>query len=140
MPHPGKSTAKAFVSANIQVWHERFAHVDPFYIRTMVQNKVITGVEIKKSSFDTIKCDGCLLGKGHRSPIPKKSYSRSSQTLQLVHSDVNGSLETPSLGGSRYFITFVDDYSKWTVVSEAFKYFKMFHKYVEVHTGSLLIR
>ncbi len=42
--------------------------------------------------------------------------SRSTAVLDLVHSDVLGPANVPSLGGSRYFITFIDDYSKWTTV------------------------
>ncbi len=33
--------------------------------------------------------------------------------MELVHSDVNGPIETPYLGGSRYFATFIDDFSRW---------------------------
>jgi len=107
----------------------------------MVNQNVITGVEIKKNTSGELTCDGCVLGKGHRSPIPKKSLSRASQILELVHSDLNGPLDVPSLGGSRYFITFIDDFSKWTTVymmrkkSESFKYFQIYHKYAQVHTG-----
>jgi len=62
--------------------------------------------------------------------------------LELVHSDVCGPLETPSLGGSRYFVTFIDDFSKWTFVytmkkkSDTFTCFKKFHKLAERHAGS----
>lgn len=52
-----------------------------------------------------------------------------------------GSVNVPSLSGSRYFITFVDFYSKWKTVntihrkSESFGRFRQFHKYAESHTG-----
>jgi len=32
--------------------------------------------------------------------------------LELVHSDIYGSMPTTSLGGARYFLNFIDDYSK----------------------------
>jgi hypothetical protein len=35
---------------------------------------------------------------------------RSSNVLEVVHSDVCGPFDVNSLGGNRYFITFVDDY------------------------------
>lgn len=139
-----KGANTALVSSTLQVWHERFAHVDPSVIQNMVNNNVVSGVEIQDSNASEMKCEGCVLGKGHRTPIPKKSSSRSSKILELVHSDVNGPLETPSMGGSRYFITFIDDYSKWTEVytmrkkSDSLKYFKIYHKYVQVFTGKHL--
>jgi len=33
--------------------------------------------------------------------------------LQLVHTDVGGSQRTISLNGNRYYITFIDDYSRF---------------------------
>lgn len=141
VPHCTEEASHAFISATMRVWHERFAHVNPTTIADMVDNNVVTGVRIQKSASGNMDCDGCVLGKAHRAIIPKKSFTRSTQILQLVHSDVNGPLETPSLGGSRYFITFVDDYSRWTVVymlrkkSDSLKMFKQYHKYAQVHTG-----
>ena len=35
--------------------------------------------------------------------------------LELVHSDVCGPISVESIGGSRYFITFIDDYSRFVV-------------------------
>lgn len=140
VPETNQPVSEAFIASTLQVWHERMAHVDPSAISKMVSKNIVNGIEIKKSSDDNLKCDGCVLGKAHRSNIPKLSSSRSLQILELVHSDLNGPLDRPSLGGSRYFITFVDDYSRWTVVymmrkkSESLKYFKVYHKYAEVHT------
>ncbi len=63
-----------------------------------------------------------------------------------MHYDVLGPVNVPSLGGSRYFITFIDDYSKWTTVytmrnkSESLECFKKFHMYAETHTGNILQR
>lgn len=140
-PSAYQTTPHAFTASTLEVWHKRLAHVDPVTIVNMVDNNIVTGIDLKKQKSNNIECDGCTLGKGHRSPIPKKSKSRSSNILELVHSDVNGPLDTASLGGSRYFITFIDDFSKWTVVytmrkkSDSFNCFKIYHKYAEVHTG-----
>lgn len=35
--------------------------------------------------------------------------------LELVHTDVLGPVEIPSVGGTRYLITFIDDFSHWIV-------------------------
>ena len=92
------------------------AHVSHSTIQSMVQKKVVTGVEIEGTDNSATPCDGCVIGKGHREPIPKSVKFKSTKLLQLVHSDLNGSLEVPSLGGPKYFVTFIDDFSKWTVV------------------------
>ena len=51
-------------------------------------------------------CEGCAMGKQNRQPFPNTSQYRSSQPLELVHSDVCGLMNVTSVGGSRYFVTF----------------------------------
>ncbi len=114
--HPVQLKSGALVSATLKVWHDRLAHVSPQTIKEIVKSQAATGIAIKSdSSTDWFTCDGCVLGKAHRSIIPKRSFTRMSKRLELVHSDLNGPIEPASLGGSRYFITFIDDFSRWTV-------------------------
>ncbi len=55
---------------------------------------------------------------------------RGSKHLELVHSDVCGPINPKRLGGNRYYLTFVDDFStkSWVYLlkdkSEVLKYFK----------------
>lgn len=134
----------AFLSVEMETWHRRLAHLSPATISEMAARNLVHGLNLKKGSPNLGHCEGCILGKGHRSPIPKVSSSKSTKLLQLVHSDVNGPIETPSLGGSRYFVTFIDDYSKWTVLytmqrkSDTFDCFKRYHAYAEKHTGATI--
>ena len=57
---------------------------------------------------------------------------RSTRRLQLVHSDVCGPMQTESIGGHKYFVSFIDDYSRCCAVyflkrkSEVFDKFKEF--------------
>ena len=58
-------------------------------------------------------CSGCLVGKN-----PKKRYEvgkahRASSILDLIHSDVTGQIPTKSSNGCRYFLTFIDDCSRY---------------------------
>ena len=41
---------------------------------------------------------------------------QSKKILELVHSDVAGPMKTESLGGARYFVTFIDDFSRCVTV------------------------
>jgi len=58
---------------------------------------------------------------------------REKELLSLVHSDICGPINVESAGGARYFVTFIDDYSRYTVtvmlrnrsdVVQAFKDYK----------------
>ncbi len=66
---------------------------------------------------------------------------RSTRKLQLVHSNVYGPVQTESIGGQRYFVTFIDDASQCCAVyflkrkSEVFEKFKEFEALVTNECG-----
>jgi hypothetical protein len=84
---------------------------------------------------DTSKCEACIYGKQSRESFSTSSW-HANRRLQLVHSDVCGPLEN-SFGGCKYFLLFVDDFSRITWVyflkqnSEVFDKFKIFRQLVE---------
>ena len=55
-------------------------------------------------------------GKSHRAPFKAVGEVQSKKGLELVHSDVGGPMKTESLGGARYFVTFIDEYSRCVTV------------------------
>ena len=73
----------------------------------------------------------------HKLPSPKEKDWRANNKLELVHTDVYGLMRTLSLDGSKYFILFIDEYSKMTWVyfmkerSEVFSIFYKWKKFVE---------
>jgi len=95
-PTTSVSSHKLLLSSSLSMWHERMAHVSHSTIQEMVKNNVVTGVKIESSTISSPPCDGCVLGKGHRLPIPKSVSFKSTKILELVHSDLNGPLEVPS--------------------------------------------
>ena len=114
-------------AATLQTWHERFAHVHSQRIASMIRDNVVSGVKllgneaniINSTNNDCIseKCSACVYRKATRSVIPKERSSRRAYfCLNLVHSDVCGPLELQSIGGAKYFITFIDDHSNLSVV------------------------
>ena len=135
-------TETALAASTIELWHHRLAHIQPVDIKSMQNSHAVRGLEISSDISNSKVCSGCALGKAHRTAVPKKSHSRSTKLLQVIHSDVSGPIEVPSLGGSRYFVTFIDDFSRWTTMytmkakSETFKCFRTYHAHAEKHTGS----
>ena len=75
--------------------------------------------------------ESCLEGKMTKRPFNAKG-NRAKDLLELVHSDVCGSMSIQAIGGYKYFITFIDDYSRFGYVylmkwkSEGFEKFKEF--------------
>ena len=57
----------------------------------------------------------CHLAKQHKLPFQlSKSFSKS--VFDLIHIDIWGPLDVPSIQGHRYFLTIVDDFSRHTWV------------------------
>ena len=114
------NTSKATIKGDINLWHQRLGHLNKDDVKRTI------GCE------DNLKevCETCALGKQTSKPVPKETQNKSQKPLELVYSDILGPFEIPSLNGSRYAITFVDEYSKYSVVkfmskkSEALEKFK----------------
>jgi hypothetical protein len=49
-------------------------------------------------------CEACIEGKHQRTSYPKDEATRVSKLLELMHSNVCGSMKTTYYGGARYFI------------------------------------
>lgn len=122
--------------ASAELWHKRLAHINSGDLNKM-KNGIVEGVNFSSPS-DTKKenCVTCCEGKQTRLPFSHSEHT-STETLQLVHADVCGPMETKSIGGSRFFLLFVDDYSKMTFIyflkhkNEVFQRFKDFKAMVE---------
>ena len=125
---------------SIKLWHSRFAHLGYDNLKLLSNKCMVTGLNLNtKETFDR-NCDGCAEGKQHRMPFPKKSEHRAADLLELIHSDI-GCINIDSVGGSKYYVIFIDDYSRFTTVyflkkkSELLQKFKEFVAAVENHTG-----
>ena len=121
-------------------WHFRLGHMHFNALKTLQCNNLVHG--LPKEPFKPISlCESCILGKMPQQPFPKHR-SRASTPLALVHSDLCGPFPTPSLSGAKYFISFIDDFSRFTILhflkykSQAYQAFKEYKARVEVQTSS----
>ena len=114
----------------LSLWHLRYGHLNVADVKLLHDKKLVSGMHL--SSVDEVTgCHGCALGKSKRSPFPKKSEHKSTHPLQLVHSDVCGPMHVTSLGGSRYFVTFIDDFSRFVTAYIMKSKDEAFDKFVE---------
>lgn len=72
----------------------------------------------------------CLYGKQKRVSFPS-SATKSKGILHLIHSDVFGYLPVPSLGKSRYYVSFIDDFSRYTWIYFLKRKVEVFDKFQE---------
>ena len=91
-------------------------------------------------------CVDYVLGKKHRDSFDKCASWHASGPLQLVHNDLCGPLSSSSFFGCKYFLTFIDDFSKRTWVyflklkSEVFDKFLAYKALVEKQYGHQIQR
>ena len=100
------------LSSNLDQW---FGHINYKYVNELSQKKMVVGMNCSKEDTNQ-QSEACAKAKMHRVPVPKASRNRSSRPLQLVHSDVCGPMNVNSIGGSKYVLSFTDDYSKYVTV------------------------
>lgn len=85
-----------------------------------------------------MQCLRCCQGKSKVLPFSSSPHM-SKSPFELVHSDVWGMAPIVASSGYRYFVTFIDDYSRFTWVyflrakSEVFSIFKTFVSMIETH-------
>lgn len=115
------------------LWHQRMAHLNFNDLKKLTE--CTEGVEFTKNKNNML-CEICQKGKQCRIPFPAEG-SRVKKPLELIHSDICGPLEVKSLGGARYFLTFIDDYTRKVFVyflhnkSDVFTKFKEYKALVE---------
>ena len=99
------------VIENHDLWHQRLGHLNSQQLYKMVQQNHISGIKLSPRSGEST-CEGCIVGKMQRKPFKSVDHKQSSKKLELIHSDICGPFQVDSIGGSRYFATFIDDYSR----------------------------
>jgi len=88
-------------------------------------------------------CETCIFAKNHRIPFVKDPW-HAKFPFEFVHIDVCGPMNISSIGGNKYFLPFIDDFSRKTWIyllknkDEVFHYFKIFKAFVERQSGRLI--
>ena len=77
-------------------------------------------------------CKGCVVGKHPQHKFDRGKTSRASCILGLIHSDISGPMPITSMNGSRYLLTFIDDFSRYTWVFFIKKRSEVCEKFTEL--------
>ena len=75
---------------------------------------MVEGLPVIKAT--TRICKGCVVGKHLEHKFDRGKERRASCILGLIHSDISGPMPIKSMNVSRYFMTFIDDFSRYTWV------------------------
>ncbi|XXG41748.1 hypothetical protein AAC387_Pa01g2150 [Persea americana] len=126
-----KNKSSAYMLESSNVWHGRLGDVNYDALRRLVNMKCLP-----KCSFDSnIKCETCVEAKFTRTSF--QSIERTSEPLQLIHSDIYDLKFVQTKGVKKYFLIFIDDCTRYCYVyllrnkDEALEMFEHYKNEVE---------
>ncbi len=91
---------------SMDVWHRRYGHLNGQSLKQLSVDGLVVDLDYNGTGEISF-CEPCTAGKHHRSPFPVGDGTRAENPLDIVHTDVCGKLNTKSLGGAEYFLTFI---------------------------------
>ncbi|GJR82221.1 pol polyprotein [Tanacetum coccineum] len=130
-----KINSSAYLIESSNVWHARLGHVNFNSLRRLIKFNSIPNCHIDSK----YKCETCVEAKLTRTSF--KSVKRTTEPLDMVHTDICDLKSLPTKGGNKYFITFIDDCTKYCYVyllkskDEAIDKFVLYKNEVENQLG-----
>ena len=123
-----------------ELWHRRLGHLHHGALKILQQISI--GIP-KGTLAQSYQCKGCTMGKFLKTTFHEKENC-ASMILERIHTDVCGPFSVASTAKHRYYVIFVDDYSRrrWILFmqkkSETFSKFCEFKALVEKELGKQL--
>ena len=136
------SILNSVVSPQVLLWNQRLEHPCSKLLQSALSSFNNT-IKIYVNNDICSQCTYCISAKMHKFPFPKHVMS-STFPLQLVHSDVWGLAPVTSMLGYRFYVIFVDDFTRFTQLfllkhkSKVFIVFLHFKALVENQFGSTI--
>ena len=90
-------------------------HASYKHLSIVSKHELVLGIP-KLSRVDNVVCGPCQLGKQTKAKHLGTQTSATSRPLELLHLDLMGPTRTESLGGKRYIMVVVDDFTRYTWV------------------------
>ena len=131
------TTQTRSTTGDIMLWHRRLGHPSFNLLKHLFPTLS------SNQNVSIFRCEDCELGKHHRASF-YPSNNKSTVPFCLIHSDVWGASRIVALKGHRWFVTFIDDFSRTTWVymmkekSEVHSIFKNFHKMIRTQFGAVV--
>lgn len=99
----------------IHYFHRVFSHRNVESIKRMLNEKLVTGIELKTNCNCQSECEICIKSKLTRKPFVKEKHKITKRILDLVHTDLC-EMRTLTHSKLKYVLTFIDDYSRYTKI------------------------
>jgi hypothetical protein len=129
-PFPAPSNKKAYIAAKVSFsrWHSRLGHPSSAIVKQIISRNKLP---LLGQASGSLVCDAYQQAKSHQLPYTG-SDSKSSSPLELIFSDVWGPA-IESVRRYRYYVSFIDDFSKFTWIYLIKRKSDIFHKFQDFH-------
>ena len=108
--------------------HKKLGHISQKSLRYLLNHGMVLGIEMK-SMNDKISCDACIKSKITRKPLPKESRDHAKTLGERVYSDVWGPSRHLTINKKSYYVSFIDDCSRESVIYLMNSKDQVFQKY-----------
>ena len=131
------------ITVSAETWHRCLGHQNLDGPAMVSIQKAVVGLEVSETTLnseDTRVCETCAIGRQHKETMTGKR-KKVEKLLECIHSDVCRPMQTPTLSGELYFVTFVDEASGWLTEAlhrskaEVFENFAVYRQRAEKDTG-----
>jgi hypothetical protein len=127
---------------DILTLHRRLGHISLDSIRSFIRANAVAWLQVIDNKPFFV-CNSCEHAKKTHKPIKKERQSAQAQAFgDEVHTDVWGPSPTLSMGGQKYYVTFTDDYLRYTKLEllhtkdQAFDAYKSFAAWARTQHGA----
>ena len=119
------------------IWHAIQGHIGQDHLKRLARASLLGSLaKIKLSIYEH-----CLIGKVTRLPFGKAK--RAISKLQLIHSNIYGLMNVRARHGANYFITFIDDFTRFGhvyLISHKFEALDCFTQFTRLVKNQLSIK
>ena len=120
------------------LWHKRLGHISKRRIERLVSDGILDSLDFEDFEI----CTNCI--KGKQSNTRRFGANKATDVLQLIHTYICGPFPMVSWNGQQYFITFIDDFSRYGYLylihekSQSLEVFKSFKVEVENQLNKMI--
>jgi transposase InsO family protein len=112
---PKSQQETAATAVDLKTWHRRMNHPGMDRLKKMVNSNIVNDFIVSDGKRGDLECYDCDISKLTRAPHTKPA-ERAKGVLERVFSDVHGPIQVQGRKGEVYWVTFIDDYSRFTML------------------------
>jgi hypothetical protein len=136
-------TANAVEFITLDKLHHHMGHVSPEIAHRLITRGFVTGVKLNNSPAKPTFCESCIYAKATCKSIPKVHQGECAKEIDgEVHSDIWGPALVATLHGRRYYVSFIDDKTRYSHAyflhkkSGTFNIYKQFEAHLRTQYSS----